>query len=215
MDVTPNAQLRPMALRRAPAAELLTVALVRAGVNADLISLASTGFAALAAACLVCSHLAPAPLLFTATAAIALRLACNLLDGMVARASRAPSRFGEMLNEFPDRVSDTLILIGAGYGASGWPAELGWAAALFAGGTAYTRVLRQSLVGTADFQGPMAKPARMAVMAAACLYSAFEPSHLGAALALALWVVCAGSVLTIACRLTHLVSALTAEASRD
>jgi hypothetical protein len=44
-----------------------------------------------------------------------LRLTANMLDGMVALASRRDSKVGELYNEVPDRVSDAAVFIGAGY----------------------------------------------------------------------------------------------------
>lgn len=44
-----------------------------------------------------------------------LRLTANMLDGMVALASRRDSKVGELYNEIPDRVSDAAVSIGAGY----------------------------------------------------------------------------------------------------
>src|SRR3954454_14136871 len=43
------------------------------------------------------------------------RLWLNMLDGMVALASGKASRRGEVVNDFPDRVSDAIIFVGAGH----------------------------------------------------------------------------------------------------
>src|SRR5439155_982956 len=107
-------------------------------------------------------------------------LLCNLLDGMVAIEGGLQSKSGDVFNEVPDRVSDALILVGAGYATApalglAWAGALGSAAALLAVLTAYVRALGAALGTGQDFRGPMAKPHRMAALTAACLAGAFEP----------------------------------------
>ena len=82
---------------------------------------------------------------------------------------------GELYNEVPDRVADSMILIGAGFAAGGAPV-LGYLAALLAVFVAYMRALGSSLGAKALFIGPMAKPQRMAAITAACIYSASVPA---------------------------------------
>lgn len=113
-------------------------------------------------------------LLLGACLLLLLRGACNMLDGMVAVSTGIASRSGELFNEVPDRLSDSVILIGAGYAAGGVP-ELGYIAAIAAVFTAYVRVQGCSLGAPADFGGPMSKVHRMVLVAAAALYTAFAP----------------------------------------
>lgn len=113
-------------------------------------------------------------LLFVSCLMLLLRGACNMLDGMVAIFTGVASRSGELYNEVPDRLSDSVILIGVGYAAGGMP-ELGYIAAIAAVFTAYVRVQACSLGAAADFGGPMAKIHRMVLIAAAALYTAFAP----------------------------------------
>jgi phosphatidylglycerophosphate synthase len=102
------------------------------------------------------------------------RLLCNLMDGMVAVEGQRGGRFGELYNEIPDRVSDILILLGAGYGYRAheifWfsPITFGWVAALLAVLTAYVRLCGVSVGAGHIFVGPMAKPHRMALISGAC-----------------------------------------------
>ena len=70
---------------------------------------------------------------------ILVRGMCNMLDGMVAVSQGVASAGGEMFNEIPDRLSDALTLVGAGYAIGGTP-ELGYIAAIAAVFTAYVRV---------------------------------------------------------------------------
>jgi len=134
-----------------------------------------------------------------------LRLLCNLLDGMVAIEGGKRTKSGELVNEFPDRVADMLILVGAGYAVRDYPIaiELGWCAGSLALLTAYARALAGTAGATQKFIGPMAKPHRMAVMTIACLGSAVE-----FATRQSMWVlyfgiclVAAGSAVTVARRL--------------
>ena len=60
---------------------------------------------------------------------------------MVAVEAGKSAPDGGFWNEFPDRISDTLIFAGIGYGI-GWPA-LGWTAVAMALLTAYVRELGQ------------------------------------------------------------------------
>ncbi|KRD48844.1 CDP-alcohol phosphatidyltransferase family protein [Ensifer sp. Root278] len=106
-----------------------------------------------------------------------LRLLCNLFDGMVAVEGGKGEADGPFWNEFPDRVADVLIFVGAGYGI-GAPA-LGLAAAAFAVLTAYVRELGRANGAPSDFSGPMAKQHRMATITLAAVLSAFEGLWLG------------------------------------
>ncbi len=147
-------------------------------------------------------------LLLLAAAGCQMRLLCNLFDGLVAVEAGRAAKDGPFWNEFPDRVSDTLILVGLGLGL-GQPA-LGWAAAALAILTAYVRELGRATGLPADFSGPMAKPQRMAVLTGAALLALVEPlwGGQGGVLWLALWVVALGSAVTVLRRGWRMVDAL-------
>lgn len=115
-------------------------------------------------------------MLIAAAAAIQLRLLCNLLDGMLAVEEGLKTRTGEIYNDFPDRIADVLILVGAGYSVdhSGYGPMLGWIAAVLALLTAYVRVLGGSLGLTQHFSGPMAKQHRMFALTISTLLAAGE-----------------------------------------
>jgi phosphatidylglycerophosphate synthase len=149
--------------------------------------------------------------LVLAAACIQARLLCNLLDGLVAVEGGRKTPTGELWNEVPDRVEDTLFLVGAGL-ASGhaWGLPLGLGAALAAMLTAYVRALGGSLGFPQDFRGPMAKPHRMALLTAACLLATAEP-RLGwppVILASALGLILAGALVTALRRLRGLAQQL-------
>ena len=143
------------------------------------------------------------PLLLAAAAGIQLRLLCNLFDGMVAIEGGFKSKAGELYNEFPDRISDVLVLVAAGYFAGGSGLVFGITAAILALLTAYVRALAGSAGVTPSFCGPMAKQQRMAIITLACLlsipepmYSAGHPVMLGS-----LAVIIVGAVITTVRRL--------------
>ena len=106
---------------------------------------------------------------------IQLRLLANMLDGMVAIDSGRASPIGELYNEVPDRVSDTAILIGAGYALGGLPV-LGYVAAIIAISVAYIRAIGASIGAGNAFHGPMAKPHRMFIMIVVCVYCGIAPN---------------------------------------
>jgi phosphatidylglycerophosphate synthase len=141
-----------------------------------------------------------------AVAGIQLRLVCNLMDGLLAVEGGLKSAVGDLYNEVPDRVADTLLLVGAGYGVAAvhpWAADAGWAAAAGAMATAYARALGAGLTGRQDFRGPFAKQHRMAILTAACAAGAVEfwLNRSVWIMPVTLVVIAAGSVLTAARRL--------------
>lgn len=168
------------------------------------ISLLSVVFAALAWS-LLWTHPGWKGYLFAALF-IQLRLLCNVVDGLVAVEGGKASPTGKLYNEVPDRVADVFIIVGAGVACG--LADLGWFAAVAAVVTAYIRALGASLGFDHDFQGPMAKPHRMAALTLGCVAAAAESLAgypLPHGLMFALGVVAAGSVATCGTRL-HLLS---------
>ena len=108
-----------------------------------------------------------------AAVCITCRLLCNMLDGMVAVEHNKKSPSGEIFNELPDRISDTLSIVGAAYACG--MVQLGLWASLLALLTAYIRTLCSSAGATADFGGPMAKQQRMKLLIAAGVVLAWRP----------------------------------------
>lgn len=136
-----------------------------------------------------------------AALACQLRLLCNLLDGMVAIEAGKQTRDGAFWNEMPDRIADISILLGVGIAAQ-WP-SLGWAAATLAVFVAYLRELGKGIDGVVDFQGPMAKQHRMALVTIALLLAAGANMLLAERvleqqiLRAALWVCITGCLITL------------------
>ena len=208
---------RPLASRDIRIIQIAAAWLASHEVSANAISLASIGFAALGSLCLVgtawTDGLQARALFVLAAGFVQLRLLANLLDGMVAVDSGKASPAGELYNEVPDRVADTMILIGAGFATGGAPV-LGYAAALLAVFVAYMRALGSSLGAKALFIGPMAKPQRMATITAACLYTACVPADwpggvaggVFGAMSIALALIVAGAALTAVRRLRRIAA---------
>src|SRR5689334_18937805 len=113
---------RPIATRSSAWAQRLASALAKSSITPNQISMLSVLFAAVGAALLAWAP-TPAGLLLCAVC-VQLRLVCNLIDGLVAVEGGKGSIFGRIYNEFPDRVTDSVLIIALGY-AAGWP-WLGW-----------------------------------------------------------------------------------------
>lgn len=147
-------------------------------------------------------------LLLIAALLVQVRLLCNLFDGMVAIEAGRGSPDGGFWNEFPDRVSDMLILMGVALCVD--DPTLGWAATAFAFLTAYVRELGVNSGVGADFSGPMAKPHRMALITVATIISIADPlwQGTGQVLRLALWIVIVGAVVTTLRRAVRIVGSL-------
>jgi len=189
---------RPIKTRSAGWAKHITDILVKRDISPNQISVASIAFAFAGVVALnidsgvigsICCAIG-----------IQLRLLCNLFDGMVAIEGGKKSDIGSLYNEFPDRIADSLLIVGLGYAIG--QSDLGWFAALAAALTAYVRVFGGSIGLKQTFIGPMAKQHRMAVMTAALLLNAVEANVYGThyVLLIALAVIAIGSVATCVTR---------------
>jgi phosphatidylglycerophosphate synthase len=207
-----------LAARQQRWAIALARALTRAGASPNAISSASLLFAIAAGTALWFSAEAGGAarvlLLVAAAACIQLRLICNMLDGMVAIEGGRRTSYGEVFNDVPDRFSDLVTLVAAGYSltAFSWGRELGWLAGTLAILTAYVRVLGGSMGVRQYFIGPMAKPHRMATLTIACLLSTLEPlvGWHGQIIAFALAIISAGAIVTLYRRTARIVADLKA-----
>ncbi len=198
---------RPLKSRSYAWVHVLAKRLTARGVTPNQISLFGIGLAAVA--CNMqwgAAHGWPMRWSWLLWAAVCVqgRLMCNLLDGIVAIEGGRKAKGGDIFNEVPDRIEDTLFFVGAGY-ASGH-LELGWACAVLAVFTAYLRAFGASLGQGQDFGGPCAKPQRMAILTAGLVGGA-----LGALfhlrwnfLAAALWLVVIGTAITAVLRLVRM-----------
>jgi phosphatidylglycerophosphate synthase len=202
-----HANRRPLKSRNTSWAGAAARIALASGMSANTVSLLGVAISIVGAAAFI---FAPGELLLfiVAAACIQLRLLANLVDGMVAVEGGRGSGTGPIFNEFPDRLEDSLLLVAAGYAAG--PSWLGWLAALLAAVCAYVRLLGGSLGFPQDFGGPMAKPHRMAALTLACVAAAIEGWMRGSSVALqaGLALICVGTALTIALRLSRLAKQL-------
>ena len=209
---------RPLKTRERRWARALAAGLARRRIRPNAVSVASVVVAAAAGASLALSGSegsggGPRWLWLVAAAAfVQLRLLCNMLDGLIAVEGGLGSPVGEIYNDLPDRLADSLALVGAGLAARAlpWGMTLGWLAALAAMLTAYVRMLGGAVGLPQSFAGPMAKQHRMFVLTLGCLGSALEtavgrpPRVLYAGLV----VIAAGSLVTAARRTAAIARAL-------
>jgi phosphatidylglycerophosphate synthase len=185
---------RPIKTRSSAWVQKVAAFIARTSVSPNQISVASVFFAGAGAAMLLW-YPVPAGLLGCAVA-IQGRLACNLLDGMVAVEGGKKSPLGQLYNEFPDRIADSFLIVALGYAAA--LPVIGWLGALAAALTAYVRVFGGSLGLPQDFRGPMAKQHRMAIITVGCVLGAIEQASTGTryALVIASWIIAIGSLVT-------------------
>jgi phosphatidylglycerophosphate synthase len=208
-DLSPSQPLRrPLKSRNTRIAAGFARWLTDLGISPNEISVVSIVFAGVTTASFLAldsGFIGSGILLVLAAVGIQLRLLCNLMDGMVAVEGSRKTKTGELYNEFPDRIADLLILVGAGYALREYPfaIELGWLAGSLAVLTAYCRALAGSAGAKQHFVGPMAKPHRMAAMTVACLAAAVELALVGSVWLLyaGLAVVVVGSFVTLVRRL--------------
>jgi phosphatidylglycerophosphate synthase len=216
---------RPISQRSSGWARWIAARLAEADTSPDLISVASAAVSLLAAALLVWAGSTGeaglrAALFVAAGACIPLRLVCNLLDGMVAVEHGRGSSAGPIWNELPDRFSDVVVLVAAGYAARssgiGLGTPAGWICAVLALSTAYVRELGHGLGFPADFSGPFAKQQRMLALVAACALSAVEPlwGWHGQSMLIALAIIALGTAFTTA-RRTRTLAIRLAERARQ
>ncbi len=210
MNEIPVKDRRPLKTRSWPIFRWLASWLANHGVTPNGISIASVVFACLGAAALVATgrledgiSIRFAWLL--AGVGIQLRLIANLLDGMVAVEGGKASPTGPLYNEVPDRISDPVLLIAAGYAIMSDPIA-GWAAACGALLVAYVRAIAASVGAGQPFLGPMAKQQRMAILTLLCVCGVVLPTDwMGIGVVgltqIVLWIIVAGCAVTVVRRL--------------
>lgn len=196
----------------------LATKLASAGVTANMISMAGLTAGCVAGVAFASTHDEHYGWLLFLLAAIGIqmRLLANMLDGIVAVQMKQASPVGELFNEVPDRLSDTAILVGAGYALGGRP-ELGFLAAIAAILTAYMRAEGKVAGAHQEYCGPLAKPQRMAVMTVAALVAglipqAWQPSFTqfpgSSSIAIGLVIVAIGGAVTFVRRLMRIAAVL-------
>ncbi len=141
-------------------------------VNPDLLTFSALGLAVGAAICL---YLATNDnnLLLVVVPPVLLRLMLNALDGQVARRTGKANAWGEVKNEFCDRLADVSIFLGIGLGdyVNHWLALFAVAIILL---IPYVGILSKAVGGTRSYSGVMGKPDRMVWLALIALYAWFS-----------------------------------------
>ncbi len=208
---------RPIATRNRKWAQATTTWLAARNVSPNAISIAGMCACIVAGIALGVTSIADYRILWIIAALGAqLRLTTNMLDGMVALASRRASKVGELYNDVPDRISDAAVFIGAGF-AWGGNIALGYIATILAVFTAYVRAAGKIAGAPNAFCGPMAKQHRMLVITLISLYSAVTPrswqivsfndSSIGL-MTLGLAIIIVGCVITVFRRVSRIGRAL-------
>lgn len=211
---------RPIAARNLRISSAVTDTLAKWGMTPNTISVWSMvfGFGS-ALSFWATSFDLPEVRLFWILAAffILLRLLANMFDGMVAVKTGTSSPVGELYNEVPDRISDSVIIVGAGYALGGW-VTVSYIAALAAMLTAYVRAVGKGAGAKQEFCGPLAKQQRMFLLISAALFLAltpaswhpkFGPNDEYGILMPVLIVIAVGSLITTWRRLVRINSSLT------
>src|SRR5438093_7325644 len=208
---------RPIATRNRKWAQAATAWLAARNVSPNAISIAGMSACIVGGIALGLTSISDYRVLWLVAALGAeLRLTANMLDGMVALASRRASKVGELYNEIPDRISDAAVFIGAGF-AWGGNVTLGYIATILAIFTAYVRAAGKIAGAPNEFCGPMAKQHRILVVTLICLYAAITPrswqmiafsdSQIGL-MSFGLVIIIAGCVITVFRRLGLIARAL-------
>jgi phosphatidylglycerophosphate synthase len=191
--------------KRALAARLDGVVgrLAAAGVSPDLVTVFAIPVAVIGGLCLLVSPTVPLALLLVPLAA-GVRLAINLVDGALARATDRSHPRGELLNEVSDRLADIALLGPVAFlpGAQRETVLLGLTGAVLA---SFVGVASRAAGGARLYSGVLSKPGRMALLAVFAIAAlALGPSAWGPFGP----VLLVGTVLTIAERVVGAIRSL-------
>lgn len=110
--------------------------------------------------------------LFLGIVFILLRIGCNLLDGMVARARNLSSSRGEALQEAIDRFADTFIMLGLIFSPSG-NVKLGIFVIAIMLISSYLGILKKAVGGVREFGGMLGKVDRLVLIICASIVQIF------------------------------------------
>ena len=104
---------------------------------------------------------------------VLLRLLLNLMDGQVARARGLADKWGEVKNEFGDRVADAAIFLGLGFGRYTDAAVVALVLALILM-SSYLGIFSKALGGPRVYNGLFGKGDRMISLALFTIYPALS-----------------------------------------
>jgi CDP-diacylglycerol--glycerol-3-phosphate 3-phosphatidyltransferase len=167
--------------------------LVERRIHPDWLTYAALALSVLGGLCLYFAPQRIWLLAFVPLVAV-LRTALNALDGLVAKRTGLARPWGEVLNEFCDRLADVALLGGV---ALAEPADhlLGSATVVAVLLSSYIAILSKAAGGRRQYAGPMGKADRMVALAVAAALGLFMP--LGDIYNLYLAFVLAGVILTM------------------
>jgi CDP-diacylglycerol--glycerol-3-phosphate 3-phosphatidyltransferase len=176
-------------------------ALVRRRVHPDYLTIGALVLSALGGLALYGAHQARWLLLVIPVVAIG-RTALNALDGLVARDTGLARPWGEVLNEFCDRLADVSLMAGVAF-APGSDALLGAVAIVVMLLASYVAILSKAAGGRRQYGGIMGKADRMIYLSVAAVIALALPSL--RIFTIFLWLVLAGLMVTLVKRLrdTH------------
>lgn len=170
--------------------------LIQRGVSAD--ALTATAFFVSVLGFLAFSRSQDFPILLFLIPILALaRITLNALDGMVATATGTARPMGEVFNEVSDRLSDVAWLVGLIYIIDARIALGALAAALLA---SFVGVVVKAAGGPRIYAGIVGKADRMLILAVASPVAFFAGPI---ALAIAAWIIAAGSAITVLQRIAY------------
>lgn len=168
-------------------------ALVERGVHPDVITLSALGISAAGGAAFALAGRYPW-LLLAAPAVALVRTALNALDGLVAKRTGKARPWGEVLNEFSDRLADVALLGGLALSglASGYLAAAAIVTVLLG---SYLGTLSKAAGGPRQYGGVLGKADRMLLLSLAAPLAVFVDGEI--VLNATFAIVLVGSVLTI------------------
>jgi CDP-diacylglycerol--glycerol-3-phosphate 3-phosphatidyltransferase len=183
----------------------LVAKLAAAGVTANQVTLAACAVSIAVGAFVLANAQARWPFLLI-PAWMAVRMALNAVDGMLAREFGQKSALGAYLNELTDVVADAALVVPFAAVAPFGPASVG-AVVLLAALSEMAGALGPTVGATRRYDGPMGKSDRAAVFGALGLWAGVVPALPAAAF----WILPAVAA-AIALNVVHRVRAGIAEA---
>ena len=141
---------------------------VRHRIHPDVFTYAAFAFSALAGLALFRAGASRAWLWLVPVCVLA-RLGCNLMDGLVARELGLAGAWGEVKNEFGDRLADVVTFLGLGFGGYADARLLALALALILC-VSYLGILGKALTGKRIYAGVFGKGDRMISLAVFTVY---------------------------------------------
>jgi CDP-diacylglycerol---glycerol-3-phosphate 3-phosphatidyltransferase len=133
---------------------------------------------------------------------VLVRTALNALDGLVAKRTGLARPWGEVLNEFCDRVADVAIMGGVALAAPTLHL-LGAAVVVLMLLTSYLAILSKAAGGRRQYAGPMGKADRMLLLGLTAVVGLFVPLDLAYDAFLALVLVGLAATLAARARATY------------